>query len=128
MGSGVPYDDAKFGISQSAEGVFTPVENNDAAAIYWRHQFFVNAKVKEVRAIVKTAGKGNTSAITVYKGTTSIGSIAIGTATAGTKVDASLTDTDFDKDTDILNLGQAVATDTGAAFIAVEYQEAYEGA
>lgn len=105
-------------------GRITPTVSGDAAEVVARHAFFTNVKVLELRASMMVAGKADTSGFDVYKGTSSIGQILFGTATAGATVDASLTDTDFDAD-DVLSLQNIVATDTGSACVQAVYQERY---
>lgn len=105
-------------------GRLTPTVNGAADEEVARFRFFTKVKVKEVRATVKVAGKAGTSAFNVLKGTSSIGAVTLGTSAAGSVIDASLADTDFDE-TDDLVLQNAVATDTCSAMIGVQYQERF---
>lgn len=120
------YDDGRFYTRQSVQISADPVANNDAAAVLGRHKFFTAVKLLECRAYPTTAGKADTSAIGVYNGTTSIGSIAVGTGAAGTWVNASLTDTDFAADGELI-FKSVAATETGVWEVAVDYQERFTG-
>jgi hypothetical protein len=80
--------------------------------------------VKEVIAIVMTAGTTSGAAFTVKKGTTSIGSVAVSTSTAGSRVVASLTDTEFTS-TDIMSIENSVSEATGVFTLEVDYQEKF---
>ena len=92
-----------------------------------RFRLFTRAKVLECRAVVgRIVGKADTSAITVLKGTASIGAIVIGTSTEGSIVDASLTDTIFASTEDIV-FTNVVATDTFNALIITRYQDLFSG-
>lgn len=119
------YSNPRFaGSHELALGKITPTVNGAAGEVIARHKFFTNVKVLELRAQMMVAGKGATSGFDVFKGTASIGQILFGTQTAGSSVDASLTDTDF-ATTEILSLQNIVATDTGSAFVTAIYQERY---
>lgn len=128
MASNVPYDDPKFGASNVMVITRSPTTSNPAGEVLARIQNFVDMKVLEVRAIVRTASASASSAIGIYKGAALIGTIAIGTSPVGTTVDAELTDTNFDKDTDILSFQQVVYADIGTSDIIVQWQENYESA
>ena len=103
-----------------------PTENGAANEVVGRYHAFTARKILEVRAVAHVAGKADTSGINIYKGTTSIGSITLGTNAADTKIDASLTDTDLAKD-ETLILKNIVATDTWEAFVDVMSQENFPG-
>ncbi len=125
---GVTYDNARFGDKKiMVLPRIAPAANNDAAEVLARVAHFVKMKVTGARGIVRTAGVATTSAIKILSGTTSIGQILLATKTADSVVDATITETTFTKDTGVLSFQQVVATDTGAADVMVEYQEAYEG-
>lgn len=119
------YSNARFAVSHELNlGHIVPTVSGAAAEVVARHAFFTNVKVLEMRAVMQVAGKGDTSGFDVYSGTSSIGQILFGTATAGSTKDASLTDTEFDAD-DVLSLQNIVATDTGSGFVTAIYQERY---
>ncbi len=119
------YSDPRYDVAGKLSlGRLTPTVNGAADEVIARFRAFTKIKVQEIRACVMVAGKASTSAFGVYKGTSSIGSVVIGTSAAGSVVDASLTDTDFET-TDDLVLKNAVATDTGSAFVFVQYQEMF---
>jgi len=125
MANDQSYSNPRWAASHElALGRITPTVSGDAAEVVARHAFFTNVKVLELRAQMMVAGKGDTSGFDVYKGTASIGQILFGTNTAGSTIDASLTDTDFDADA-VLSLQNIVATDTGSAFVTAVYQERY---
>jgi hypothetical protein len=120
-----PYSSERYAASRElALGKLGASTNNSANEVIGRHRFFTTVKILEARACIQTAAKGSTSQIDVYKGTTSIGAIAVADGTAGAVVDASLTDTDFEA-TDDLIFKCKIATDTGKAFLAVQYQERF---
>jgi hypothetical protein len=120
-----PYSDPTFNASHSLGlGRITPTASGAAAEVVGQHRFFTAVKVLEVRAIVKVAGKGNTSGFDILKGTSSIGQCLFGTQAAASVVDASLTDTDFET-TDDFYLKNIVATDTGSCFLSINYQERF---
>jgi len=119
------YSDSGYSASHSiCLGRITPTPSTAAAEVVARHRFFTTVKVLEVRANVMVKGKGNTSGYDVFKGTSSIGQVLFGTASAGSVVDASLTDTDFEV-TDDISLKNIIATDTGSAFMSIQYQERF---
>jgi len=122
---GSRYSDPKFDVPQV---VSMPVVGVAAAANdeLGRFRAFTRCKVLEARAIIgRTVGKADTSAIDIYKGTASIGSITVGTNAEGTVVDASLTDTEFES-TDDLVLKNITATDTFAANVFIQFQQLFE--
>ena len=122
-----PYSSDRYAASHElALGRLTPTASTAADEVIGRHRFFTGVKVLEARGHVMVKGKGTTSKFDIYKGTTSIGALAIGTASAGSVVDASLTDTDF-LATDDLVVKNAIETDTGSAFVTIQYQEAFTG-
>src|SRR5512133_720831 len=121
------YSSARYSASRElACGNLAATTNNSADEAVFRHRFFTAVKVLEARANVMVAGKGATSKFNIYKGTSSIGAIAVSTNTAGVVVNASLTDTDCAA-TDDLTIKAAIATDTAAACIALQFQEAFSG-
>jgi len=122
---GEKYTDPRFDVDQAlCLGRLTPTVSGDAEEEIARFRFFTKVKVKEIRATIKVAGKAATSAFTVLKGTSSIGAVVLGTNAAGSVVDASLVDADFDA-TDDLVLQNLVATDTASAMIGVHYQQRF---
>lgn len=82
---------------------------------YCRYKHFVKSRLKEVRALVTTAGTTTGHKLDIYKGTTSIGSISLGTSAAGSWADASLTDTDLVA-TDVISV-KTGADATGKALV-----------
>ena len=120
-----PYSSGRYAASHELNlGKLVASSSNDANEVIGRHRFYTAVKVLEARGVVQTVGSADENAFTIYKGTTSIGSIALGTASAGSVVNASLADTDF-LATDDLVIKQANASETGAAFLEIQYQEAY---
>lgn len=119
------YSDPRYDAAGKLSlGRITPTVNGAAAEVIARFRSFTKIKLQEIRACVMVPGKADTSAFGVYKGTASIGAITLGTNTAGSVIDASLTDTDFEA-TDDLSLKNVVATDTGSAFVFLQYQEQF---
>jgi hypothetical protein len=96
-----------------------------ATAICAAFRLFTDAIVREVRVNVVTAGTSHaTHALDIYKGTSSIDTILIGTETSGVIIDATLTDNTFSS-TDSLYLK---TTDSDATFIGVvqvDYNEVF---
>src|SRR5512133_429976 len=120
-----PYSSDRYAMSHEMNcGRLKASASNEADEVVFRHRFFTAVKVLEVKGTVHAVGSSDDTAFVIYKGTSSIGSVAVGTSTAGTVVSASLTDTDFAA-TDDLSIKQAVATETGAANIYLEYQEMF---
>jgi hypothetical protein len=123
--AGERYNDPCYGNKgKMCLGRITPTASGAANEIIARFRSFTKVKLQEIRACIMVAGKADTSAFTVFKGTSSIGQVTLGTNAAGSVVDASLTDTDFEA-TDDLILKNALATDTGSAFMYVQYQEQF---
>ncbi len=105
-------------------GRLVPTASGAAAEELARFRDFTATKILEARAHIRVAGKADTSGYTILNGTTSIGAIVVGTASATEVVDASLTDTDFDTDDDLV-IQNIVATDTQSADITIHYQERF---
>jgi hypothetical protein len=81
-------------------------------------------KLTEVRGYITAAGTADASGWNIYNGTSSIGALVIGTATAGQFVDASLTDTTIAADGAIYL--KNVNSDTqGTAMVTLEFQETF---
>ncbi len=81
---------------------------------------FQKFKLKAVRAVVVTAGTATTHGYDVYNGTTSIGTIALSTSTAGSSAESGLLNAS------VASLGQisvkSLADATGVAHILYEYE------
>ena len=123
-----PYTSPRYECVDHAVGLgrVTPTVSGAAAEVVARFRAFTAIKVMEARACVMVPGKADTSGFDVFSGTTSIGKILLGTNTAGSVIDASLTDTAFAKTTD-LSLKNIVATDTCSAFVYINYEETFPG-
>jgi len=117
------YADPRYGTRQVLSSNFDT--NVDATGICAAFKFFTDAVVREVRVNVVTAAtSADTHALDIYKGTSSIDTILLGTDTAGTVIDATLADTTF-ASTDALYLK---TTDSDATFIGVvniDYSEQF---
>lgn len=74
------YDDPNFNIRRER---FNAAMGGAATTEYAKFRSFQAARLKKVHAVVTTAGTATGHGFDVYKGTTSIGTIALGTATAG---------------------------------------------
>ena len=118
------YDDPKYG-SQKVSFVGKLGANASADTAQGRFVTYCNAKVTEVVAIGNAAGTADASGWTVKKGTTSCGSLVVGTtATAGVIQAASLTDQTFTS-TDVLNIHNIGSDTQQEAFVYVVWQEAF---
>jgi hypothetical protein len=120
------YDDAKFGLEQTAVIHLPAPTTNDADEVVLRLQFFTKTKILEARAmVVGTAYDEATATFEIYKDDGSIGNIILTTESVGTTVDASLADTTFDS-TNSLEIQQTHATATGLCDLMIQYQEMFE--
>jgi hypothetical protein len=120
------YDDAKYGLKQTAVIHMPAPTTNDADEVVLRLQFFTKTKILECRAmIVGTAYAEETATYEIYKDDGSIGNIILTTESVGTTVDASLADTTFES-TNSLEIQQTHATATGLCDLQISYQEAFE--
>lgn len=91
-----------------------------ATTEYLKYRSFQKARLKKVHAIVTTAGTATGHALDVYHGTDSIGSITLGTSTAGATASSALLDHTIDSLTQISVKTKADAT--GKANIIYEYE------
>lgn len=91
---GGQYTNDRYGARQVLSSNFNA--NVDAAGICAAFKFFTDSLVREVRVSVLTPGtSADTHALDIYKGTSSIDTILVGTESNGVMVNASLTDTTF---------------------------------
>jgi hypothetical protein len=119
------YDDPQYNVDKEM-CLGNEVDSNaaaDTAQAYFSP--YVKAKVKEVYGVVGAAGTAATMGYTIYKNTTSIGALVLGTEDAGTKVSADLTDTDFEA-TDVMKLTNIGSDTQMKASLFVVYQDMFE--
>lgn len=74
------YNDPNFTVRREN---FAGEAGGAATTTYCKFRAFQKARLKSVQAAVTTAGTATTHKLDVYHGTTSIGSISLGTSTAG---------------------------------------------
>ena len=74
------YDDANSAVRREA---FAGEAGGAATTEYTKFRSFQAAKLKKVHAVVTTAGTTTAHGLGVYHGTTSVGSITLGTSAAG---------------------------------------------
>jgi len=125
------YADAKYGVDQIARmgpDLLVPTVNGAALEELARFKFFTDVKVKGIRARTAVAGKADASGYQVgvlHAGTAtaSIGNIVVGTASAGSWVDGTLSHDLVAADE--LYIQNITATDTQSGEITVQYQERF---
>ncbi len=83
------YDDADFGIRREQ---FAGEAGGAATTEYTKFRSFQAARLKKVHAAVTTAGTTTAHGVDVYHGTTSIGTIVLGTSAAGVAGHSALLD------------------------------------
>lgn len=85
---------------------------------------FMKLRLKKVHVAVVTAGTATTHGYDVYHGTTSIGTIALSTSTAGSVGHSALLDRSVDTMEQISV--KSLADATGVAHVIYEYQTAHD--
>jgi hypothetical protein len=125
-----PYSSPRFAVVQTVGvGRLQPTASTAANEYLFAFKAFTTFRLKGAQSFCFIKGKGNSSAITIFKintATTSVGSIAIGTQSA-TLVDGSVTETNFIGGTDTLALANAIATETWISAPVLAIQEVYPG-
>jgi hypothetical protein len=123
----MPYDDPKYGLKQTLIRD-VPYNNNSAAEVQTRIQFFTNVKLLNVRAIPRSTGFDATDTIDVLNDDTAVGQIGglAGTTTFG-DIETMSTGTLINA-TSSLEIQQSTAAAAGCFTLMVQYQEMFEGA
>ncbi len=80
------YDDPDFQIRRERDAITVAGATTEGA----KFRLFQAARLKKVHAAVITAGTSTAHGYDVYHGTTSIGTIAVGTSTAGSVAHSAL--------------------------------------
>lgn len=111
------YDDANSSIArESRMGTLTGV----ASAAFARFHCFQKTRIKQIRGTVVVAGTNASAGIDIYNGTTSVGSITVGTNTAGTIVSSGALNTDVAADSFYELRGKANSATMQVALVAEE--------
>lgn len=84
---GVGYDDSDHGVHREK---FVEAAGGGATTSYAKFKSFYNVKLLRVKAWVTTAGTAAGHLFDVYVGTSSVGSLAFGTSTAGVALSVTL--------------------------------------
>jgi hypothetical protein len=121
------YDDPKYGIKETLIRDI-PYNNNSAAEVQCRIQFFKNVKLLNVRAIPRSTGFDATDTIDVFNDDGAIGQIGglAGTTTFG-DIETMSTNTLVNA-TSSLEIQQSTAAAAGCFTLMVQYQGYFEGA
>jgi hypothetical protein len=121
------YDNPKYGAKQTLIRN-VPYNNNSAAEVQARIQFFKNVKLLNVRCIPVSTGFDATDTIDVYNDDGAIGQIGglAGTTTFG-DIETMTTNTLINA-TSSLEIQQSTAAAAGVFTLMVQYQEMFEGA
>lgn len=110
------YDAPDYSIRRERDGITTAGATTEG--VKFRH--FQATRLKKVHAAVITAGTATTHGYDVYHGTTSIGTIALSTSTAGSTASSALLDRA------VASLEQvsvkSLADATGVAHIVYEFE------
>lgn len=112
----MPYDDPDFQIRREADRITIAGATTEGA----KFRSFQAMRLKKVHATVITAGTATTHGYDVYHGTTSIGTIALSTSTAGANASSALLDRAVPsrEQVSVKSLADAV----GVAHIVYEYE------
>ena len=117
------YADPKYHVPMTDDtGALTLNATADSARK--RIKKFAKWKLTAAKAVVVEAGLNTDDGFTVYKGTDSIGVITIGTETANSWVDGTITETTFES-TDELTLNNVNSATAGQAQISLQWQHAF---
>lgn len=115
------YNDPNYTVRREEMGV----AGGAATTEYAKFRVFQAARLKKVHAIVVTAGTVTGHGLDVYSGTTSIGTIALSTNTAGYVAHSALLDAT------VASMGQVsvktLADATGVAHVIYEYHMTPDG-
>ena len=121
------YDDERYGMAQTMI-IHIPANNNSAAEVQARIQFFKNVKLLNVRCIPVSTVYNATDTFDVYNDDLAIGQVNAGAAvntfadietmSTGTLINA----------TSSLEIQQSTAAAAGFCHMMIQYQEQFEGA
>ncbi len=111
------YDAPDFAITREQ---FAGEAGGAAATEYAKFRSFQSARLKKVHAVVTVAGTATDHGFEMYHGDDSMGVLALGTSTAGTKAHSELLDHTLESLSSVSV--KSLADETGKADIVYEYE------
>lgn len=116
------YDDPQYAVAQTVQLGHNTLSSGTGVLAAFAD--FAAGKITAAKAIVLTAGGSSNSGYKIYKGTTSIGTIAAGTGAAASVIVGTVTETTYAA-TDYLKIGRSCTGDTLKADVYIQIQTTY---